>query len=128
MSTSPATRPTLQPKVTRKSEEKREEALDDGLKITIDGESHVVRDGDITAQIARELRAVSGMSYLRLVQTIKADADIDVLSTFVWLSKRILGEVVSHDEVSVTYDAILDDGFDISRPGAEVLDTSNPEG
>lgn len=128
MSTSPATRPTLQPKVTRKSEEKRENALDDGLKITIDGEVHVVRDGDITAQIARELRAVSGMSYLRLVQTIKGDADIDVLSAFVWLSRRILGEVVSLDEVSVTYDEILDDGFDISRPGAEVLDTSNPEG
>ena len=120
-------RPPMDRKVTRKSEEKREELLDDGLKITIDGEVHIVRDGDVTPQVARELREASGMSYVRLIQTIRRDPDIDVLSAFVWLARRIQGEYVALDDVVVTYDAILEDGFDISQPGAEVVDGNDPE-
>lgn len=123
-----ATRPKIAPKHTPGSEKNREASLDQGLRVTIDGEVHEVRDGDMTPQIARELRALSGMSYVRLVQTIKADPDIDVLSTFVWLARRILGEVVEFDEVAVSYEAILADGFDMSPTSAEELDTSNPEG
>lgn len=117
-------RPTTARKVTRKTEEKRDDALDQGVSLTIDGESYVVRVGDVTPQIARELRNESGMSFMRLIGTVSSDPDIDVISAFVWLARRIRGEDVAFGDVEVTYGQILSDGFDVSVPdAAEVADS-----
>jgi hypothetical protein len=112
-------RPTTARKVTRTSEANREDALDQGLRITIDGEAHEVRVGDITSPLARELRAKIGFGPIQLIQLCGADPDVDLISAFVWLARRISGEMVRFEEVEVTYAQLLSDGFDVDVPGGE---------
>ena len=119
-------RPPLDRKVTRKSEEKRDEALDQGLKLTIDGEVYEARVGDVTPDIARELRSYTGKGFMNLIQTTAEDPDIDVISAFVWVARRIRGESVAFEDVSISYSQMLSDGFDVALPGAE--DADSPEG
>lgn len=110
-------RPTTARKVTRKTEESRESALDQGLRITLDGEVFDVRLGDITSPMARELRSKLGFGPMQLVGQLAVDPDVDLLSAFVWLARRINGELVRFEDVEVTYAQLLSDGFDVSTPG-----------
>lgn len=110
-------RPTTARKVTRKTEAKREDALDQGLRITLDGEVFDVRLGDITSTMARELRAKLGFGPMQLVGQLAVDPDVDLLSAFVWLARRIAGELVRFEDVEVTYAQLLSDGFDVTAPG-----------
>lgn len=114
--TTPA-RPSTARKVTRKTEESRESALDQGLRISMDGEVFEVRIGDITPTMARELRSKVGFGPMQLVAQCAADPDVDLLSAFVWLARRIAGELVRFEDVEVTYAQLLSDGFDVSAPG-----------
>jgi hypothetical protein len=106
-------------KVTRKTEENRESALDQGLRITLDGEVFEVRLGDITPAMARDLRGKVGFGPMQLVGQLAVDPDVDLLSAFVWLARRIAGEMVRFEDVEVTYAQLLSDGFDVSTPGKE---------
>lgn len=110
-------RPSLERKVTRKTEENRTSQLEAGARITIEGESYEVRMGDMTAPLARELRRQYGGSLQKLITEMSDDPDIDTFATFVWLARRIRGEEVSLDSVEIDYAAILADGFDVSVPG-----------
>lgn len=112
-----AKRPTTARKVTRTTEANREDALDQGLRITLEDEVHEVRVGDITPAMARELRAKVGFGPMQLIRQCAVDPDVDLLSAFVWLSRRIAGELVRFEEVEVTYAQLLSDGFDVSTPG-----------
>ena len=114
-------------KVTRKSEEKRDEALDQGLRLTIDGRVYEARVGDVTPEISRELRRGTDMGFLQLLDTLANRPDVDVISAFVWVARRIQGEYLDLDQVSISYKQFLSDGFDIALPGAESADNS-PEG
>lgn len=115
--TTTSSRPTTARKVTRKTEAKREDALDQGLRITLDGEVFDVRLGDITSTMARELRAKLGFGPMQLVGQLAVDPDVDLLSAFVWLARRIAGELVRFEDVEVTYAQLLSDGFDVTAPG-----------
>lgn len=110
-------RPTTARKVTRTTEANREDALDQGLRITLEGEVHEVRVGDITSSMARELRAHTGFGPMQLIRQCAVDPDVDLLSAFVWLARRINGEPVRFEEVEVTYAQLLSDGFDVTTPG-----------
>lgn len=110
-------RPTTARKVTRKTEESRESALDHGLRITMEGEDFEVRVGDITPTMARELRSNIGCGPMQLIRQCAIDPDVDLLSAFVWLARRIAGELVRFEDVEVTYAQLLSDGFDVSTPG-----------
>ncbi len=110
-------RPTTARKVTRKTEVNRESALDQGLRISMDGEDFEVRVGDITPTMARELRAKIGFGPMQLIRECSIDPDVDLLSAFVWLARRIAGELVRFEDVEVTYAQLLSDGFDVSTPG-----------
>lgn len=125
MTTSPK-RPPLARKHTSGTDAKRDEALDTGVRLTIDGEVFEARVGDVTSVIARELRQASGMSFMKLINTVGEDPDIDVVSAFVWVARRIKGEQVAFDDVSVSYSQMLSDGFDVAVAGAEEVD-ENPE-
>jgi hypothetical protein len=114
-------RPPLDRKVSRETAKNVDKVLDEGLKLTIDGEVFEARYGDITPALARELRENSGMSFIRLVNTATVEADIDVLSAAVWVARRIRGEDVAFADVKVSYTQMLSDDFDISLPGAEDL-------
>ena len=112
-------RPSTVRKVTRASEEKREAVLDSGLRITIDGKHYDVRLGDVTPNLARELRVSIGMGPLQLINATGIAPDVDLLSAFVWLARRIRGEFVRIEDVSVSYQEMLSDGFDVGFPEAE---------
>jgi hypothetical protein len=119
MSNTQKARPTTARKVTRSSETKREAVLDSGLRITVEGEVYDVRLGDVTPALARELRAAIGMGPLQLINATGIAPDVDLLSAFVWLARRIRGEYVRIEDVSVSYQAMLSDGFDVGFPEAE---------
>lgn len=110
-------RPAAAPKVTTSSEKNRENALDQGLRITLDGEAFEVRVGDITSALARDLRAHVGFGPMQLIRQCAVDPDVDLLSAFVWLARRIGGELVRFEDVEVTYAQLLSDGFDVATPG-----------
>lgn len=115
-------RPSTARKVTRTTEKNRETALDMGLKVTMEGEEYEVRIGDVTSSLARELRQRLGFGPMQLIRQCAMDPDIDLLSAFVWLARRIKGEMVSFEAVEVTYAQLLDEGFDVSLPGDEEPD------
>src|SRR5687768_12770019 len=110
-------RPTTARKVTRTTEASREDALDQGLRITFEDEVFEVRVGDITSALARELRGHLGFGPMQLIRQCAVDPDVDLLSAFVWLARRIGGEFVRFDDVEVTYAQLLSDGFDVATPG-----------
>lgn len=121
------TRPSLAKKHTRKSEEGREDVLNAGARIKIDDVWHEARLGDVTPTIGRELRTATGMSFMKLLGTLGEDPDLDVLQAFVFVARRIKGEVVSIDDVAVSYEAIFADDFEVVAAGAEEVDAANPE-
>lgn len=125
MTAKTTTRPALARKVTPKSEANRAEALDQGVKFTLpDGGTYEVRVGDVTPQLGREIRNALGMSFQRLMDEVVRDVDVDTISAFVWIARRIKGEQVALDDVTVTYADMLSDGFDIDVAGAEVVEDS----
>lgn len=113
-------RPTAARKVTTKTEANRAAALDEGVRFKLDdgGEWYVLRPSDVTPEVAREVRRVTGRSFMRLMGDIAIDPDIDVLAEGVWAARRIKGEQVELSEVQVTYQMLLSDGFEIDEAGS----------
>lgn len=120
------TRPSLDRKDTRKTKERRNEELDQGLRITLDGEVYEVRVGDVTPEIARGVRQHHGVSFMRLMDQLVQDPDVDAIAAFVWTARRLRGEAVDFEDVTVTYAQLLSDGFDVDVPGAPSED-ADPE-
>lgn len=121
-------RPSLARKHTRSSEDKRTAQLDTGLRITVEGDVFEVRIGDVTPELARELRALTGMSFMRLLSLCGEDPDVDVLTAFEWLARRVRGEDVELSQIQFTYADLMSDEFDIAEAGAESEDeANNPE-
>lgn len=109
-------RPPARKRTTR-TENKRADELEQGLRLTLDGESYEIRLGDVTSTVTRELRRTTGMSFNELMRLTTVDPDSDVIAAFVWMARRLAGEQVDIDDVIVTYSQLLDDGFDVSVPG-----------
>lgn len=122
-----AKRPSLAKAHTNRTEKARQDALNSGLRVTIEGAVYEARLGDVTSAIARELRRETGMGFLQLIDAIRTGADVDVLSAFVWVSRRIAGEIIPLDMVEVSYAAILADGFDVDVAGEEQVEVDSPE-
>ena len=119
--TTKTTRPSVARKVTRKTTEKQDSDLSIGARVEIDGEAYEVRVGDVMPALARELRLLTGMGFLRLLDEMRRDPDIDLISTFVWVARRIRGENVTLEECEVGYDVVGDpDRFDMAQAGVEV--------
>lgn len=123
------TRPTIARKVTRKSEQNRQEVMDAGVRFTIpDDGTYEVRYGDITPALAREIRRETGYSFQQLMQNIVNDADLDVVATVVWISRHIQGEDVELDSIELNYATLLDDGFKVAPAEPEATDgAASPE-
>lgn len=125
----PAKRPTTTRKRTRTSEQKRDEQLDTGLALTIDGEKYQARLGDVTPAIARRLRRETGMSFMRLINEFGEDPDVDLLCAFVWVARLIRGDDVELEDVegSIGYAEMLAEGFDVDVAGSSATDGDSPE-
>ena len=127
MTTTAAKRPPLARKVTNDYKRKQDEALDQGVSLTIDGQTYTARVGDVTPEIARELRKHTGAGFMSLINTCSVDPDVDVISALLWVARRIAGENVDFLDVAVTYKQMLGDDFDVDVAGPEDVDDS-PEG
>jgi hypothetical protein len=111
--------------VTPKTEAKRDEALNQGLSLTVDGRVYTVRAGDLTGMDAAALRREVGMSFMGLMKAMQSDPDVDLIAALMWLSRRIEGEkLLSYEEVAqeVGYDV------DIDLADAEEPEDADPEG
>lgn len=118
------TRPSTARKVTRKTEGKRDEALNEGVSISWDGKVYTVRAGDLTGLDSAALRRECGYSFAGLLKALNKDPDIDLIAALVWLSRRIDGEkLLAYDDVAaeIGYDS------DVEVVDAEPEDES-PEG
>lgn len=114
--TTPAKRPSAARKHTRTTETSRADAMDSGLKITLEGEVYEVRLGDVTSNLTRELRRGTGMSFNQLMREVTTDPDVDSIAGFVWMARRIAGEKVDIEDVVVTYAQLLGDDFEVEVP------------
>lgn len=94
-------------KHTRKTEEKRTDALDEGIRMRFDGEVYSITAGDLTALDSRALRQQAGITFPKLLEQAAEDFDLDTLACLIWLARRVNGErTLTFDEVaaSVGYD------------------------
>lgn len=126
--TTTANRPSTARKHTRTTEQNRSDALDQGAKITVDGEEYVVRAGDLSALDSRALRKEVGVSFIQLIDELTTNADIDSIAAIMWLARRIKGEATLRYETvaaEVGYDVL--DTIKFAEPGAEDAST-DPEG
>lgn len=127
MSNKASNRPSTARKVTRKTKEREQDELAQGLRIEVSPtEVYEVRIGDVTPEAARELRAATGYGFMRLLNLIGEDPDVDLISSFVWLARRLAGEDIALEDVSIGYDVLARDGFDVAPAGSEVVG-SGPE-
>lgn len=101
-------RPSLAAKSSKKSEADRKAALEQGMRVTFDGQTYEVRMGDVTPQIARELRAQVGFGFIQLIEQMETVPDVDLVAALVWVARRIRGERVSLDEIEIDYSDLFD--------------------
>ena len=104
-------RPALQRKHTRTTEANRNEALDLGITVKVNGQEYTVRQGDLTSMDTMALRRETGFSFRSLLEAFRADPDIDLIAALMWLSRRVDGErMLSFEQVAIEidYDADLD--------------------
>lgn len=105
------TRPSLAKRQTRATDKARQEAMDLGVSIVVDGKTYTVRQGEMTSQDVMHLRRETGFSFRGLMVSTSRDPDIDVIAALVWLARRQDGELMlSFDEVAagIGYDVDVD--------------------
>lgn len=110
-------RPTTARKVTRTTKAARDDELNSGLRITFDGVDYVIRQGDLTDRLERELRREYGGSWQAFRREFATDPGLDTIGTFIWLARRVAGEEIARDDVSVSTADVLDDDFEIDLVG-----------
>lgn len=102
-------RPALARVQTRSSKKARDDEMDLGVSITVDGEVYTVRQGEMTAQLVMHLRKETGYSFRGLLVAAAQDPDIDVIAALVWLARRQDGEaLLSFDDVAAQIDYTVD--------------------
>lgn len=117
-------RPSLAPKHTRKTEAKRSDALDQGIRIELDGEVYEVRSGDLTAVHSRMLRRECGVSFVQLMEELETACDIDSIAIVIWLARRLRGEeLISYEDVANGIDYSIQDRMVIKNTEAEDVDS-----
>lgn len=118
-------RPSLAPKHTRKTEAKRSDAMDEGIRIGLGDEVYEVRIGDLNALSERALRRQYGCSFTAMTQEFEADPGLDSIAAVVWLSRYINGETdLSYDEVALEINLEFFENATIEKTGpAEVGDS-----
>lgn len=120
-------RPSAARRHTRTTEKKATDQLEQGIRITLDGESYEVRLADVTPNLTRELRRGTGMSFNQLMREVTSDPDLDSLAGFIWMARRIVGEKVEIEDVVVTYAQILGDDFEVTLPDGGREEAGDPE-
>jgi hypothetical protein len=105
------TRPSVQRKHTRASEQKRADALDEGIRIVLAGTAYEVRAGDLTAMDSLACRQQTGMPFAGILEAFGTAPDIDLVAAVMWLARRVKGErTLSFEAVAseLRYGDVLD--------------------
>lgn len=97
------------------------------MQIEFDGQTYVVRQSDMTGQDARALRQEVGLSFQGLLKQMQTDPDIDLVAAFIWLARRIKGDIVTYDAIldSISYDTELD--FKLEDKRTAPVEDDSPE-
>src|SRR5262245_28940180 len=116
------TRPSLQRKQTRKTEENRDDALDAGVSIVVNGETYTVRMGDLSGWDEMCLRREVGLSFNGLLEALAEDAGVDLIAAIVWLARRTDGE-----QMLKYKDVATEIGFDVEVEAVNPGEEEDPE-
>jgi hypothetical protein len=124
-----AKRPSTARKVTPADEKKRHAELDNGVRLTLDeGKTwHTLRIGDVTPELAREIRSVTGRGFMSLVHLVGADPDLDVIQEAVWAARRIAGDDIELSDVAIDYGVLMGDDFDVEVAEPSGSEAGSPE-
>jgi hypothetical protein len=79
--------------------QRRAKATGPGVRITWDGVTYTIHQGEIPATIALELRQQAQIPLNQLWGMIAADGGYDLVGILIWLAKRVGGEQVTLNEV-----------------------------
>jgi hypothetical protein len=99
-------------------------------KVTVDGTTHHLRLGEVTAAETGELRRLTGFGLRHLGYVILSDPDIDIIAAVVWLARRQVGErSLGLDQVArtITYDSEVEVDV-VDHKQAEAEEPDSPEG
>lgn len=99
-------------------------------KVTLDGEDHYLRMGEVTAIDTGELRRQTGFGLRHLGYALLADPDIDIVAAVVWLCRRQAGERALALETvagAITYDTEIAIDVVDDKDAAE-KEPDSPEG
>lgn len=122
-------RPSLAKKQTRASKQAQDEALDFGVRITIDKDVYEIRAGDLNALDSMELKRQVGMTFPQLVvETSAGNPDLVEFAAIIWLARRLAGErdlPFTDVAVDIDYRKILNAKVDASD--GEDLEDAGPE-
>lgn len=123
--TAPRTRPTTARKVTRKTEERQDAALDQGIAFTdVDGTRLQVRVRDVKGVHDAALVAAIGTDFMGLLATLEQRQGTDLLAAVVWFGRLVNGrDAGDYLEVrdSFGYEDVL--ALDVDKAG----DDTRPE-
>jgi len=101
----------------------RQAANGKGIRVTLDGKTYEVWEGDLSAVDISQLRRQAGYSFLGLLNAATTDMDLDVVAALVWLARRVEGQTNLPFEVvarEVTYDSDLSaEAIEPEAPDAE---------
>lgn len=93
-----------------------------GIQLELNGRTYVVRESDLTPRLVAELRRATGFAgWVGLVSETQRGFDLDVLAAFVWLARRIDGELV-------LFDTVLDEMSYTADMGVTVVDEREAAG
>ena len=118
-------RPSLARKHTRKTETRRSEALDEGIRISVGDEVYEVRVGDLNALHERALRRQYGAPFSDLMEEFEAHPGLDSIAAVVWLARYMRGETdLTYDEVALLIDLEFAEAMEIADTSAEKVGDS----
>ena len=113
-----AGRPSLQRVHTNDTEKKRQDNLNLGARITVNGDVFEARLGDITPSFGREVRSTIGCGFMDLLERMVDSPELDYIAEFIWVARRIRGEAIALDDIELDYADLLDEGFEVGDAGA----------
>lgn len=116
-----ARRPSLEKKQTPKTRKAREDALNQGISIVVDGTTYTVRSGDLSSLDTLALRRTVGLSFAGVIRAMQSDPDIDLIAAIVWLARRVDGERGLEFE-----DVASEIGYDVDLDVLEDAEESEP--
>jgi hypothetical protein len=75
------------------------------VRISVDDRDYDLPLGEVTSNIAREVRQAAGRSLSKVIAEAETDGDIDTIAVLVFAARRVAGEQVTFAEVesSISY-------------------------